>query len=311
MGVSAPSHASTIISPSIKLRVSARQTSGTGDWNLQKSGLRTRAIWLTFERERLIFQRCKADQALPSAWRKACRKRKATILNAGGGGGLAKKKGGAKGEPGEVGDGLTIALQCCNGQPGSMEISTHKVCYKTETRWTLKSLLQVDTPGKKLLVGIAFAYLGIVLFIPAINVFYQVLACLTSGIFKHEVFQPFIEKQQTSNRRLKSCTPLKMSKYPGGNAFLYQYQKKEVKSGQLSSRRYEDETKYAGIQKWAWTFPVSLDRSRLPASGEFNQMRRSHKFACWINPVVAKGSHSGVCLLKDKRVESGMLGELT
>ena len=34
--------------------------------------------------------------------------------------------------------------------------------------------MQVDTLGKKLLVGIAFAYLGIVLFIPAINVFYQV-----------------------------------------------------------------------------------------------------------------------------------------
>jgi hypothetical protein len=31
----------------------------------------------------------------------------------------------------------------------------------------------VDTVGKKVLVGISFGYLGIVLFLPALNVFYQ------------------------------------------------------------------------------------------------------------------------------------------
>ena len=35
-------------------------------------------------------------------------------------------------------------------------------------------LIQVDTPGKMLLVGTAFAYLGVVLFLPALNVFFQV-----------------------------------------------------------------------------------------------------------------------------------------
>lgn len=36
----------------------------------------------------------------------------------------------------------------------------------------------MDTPGKKILVGIAFLYLGVILFLPAVNVFYQV--CLLS-----------------------------------------------------------------------------------------------------------------------------------
>ncbi len=34
--------------------------------------------------------------------------------------------------------------------------------------------LQVDTLGKKVLVGVAFSYVGIVLLLPFLNVFYQV-----------------------------------------------------------------------------------------------------------------------------------------
>ncbi len=34
--------------------------------------------------------------------------------------------------------------------------------------------MQVDTPGKKLLVGVAIGYLALVLFIPTLNVFVQV-----------------------------------------------------------------------------------------------------------------------------------------
>lgn len=33
---------------------------------------------------------------------------------------------------------------------------------------------QVDTPGKKLLVGIAFLYMAIIVFLPAVNIFYEV-----------------------------------------------------------------------------------------------------------------------------------------
>ena len=36
--------------------------------------------------------------------------------------------------------------------------------------------LQLDTPGKKLLVGIAVSYVGLVLLVPTVNVFVQVSA---------------------------------------------------------------------------------------------------------------------------------------
>ena len=37
-------------------------------------------------------------------------------------------------------------------------------------------VVQVDTLGKKVLVGIAFGYLGLILFLPTLNIFYQVSA---------------------------------------------------------------------------------------------------------------------------------------
>lgn len=37
--------------------------------------------------------------------------------------------------------------------------------------------VQVDTPGKKLLVGVAIGYLALVLLVPTVNVFVQVTAC--------------------------------------------------------------------------------------------------------------------------------------
>lgn len=39
------------------------------------------------------------------------------------------------------------------------------------------SLVQVDTPGKKLLVGVAVGYLALVLVVPTLNVFAQVDCC--------------------------------------------------------------------------------------------------------------------------------------
>lgn len=39
------------------------------------------------------------------------------------------------------------------------------------------SLVQVDTPGKKLLVGVAVGYLALVLVVPTLNVFAQVNCC--------------------------------------------------------------------------------------------------------------------------------------
>ena len=59
---------------------------------------------------------------------------------------------------------------------------------------------QVDTPGKKALVGIAFGYLGVVLFLPALNVFYQAfrngvgpfLYHLTDPDFLQAVRLPFL-----------------------------------------------------------------------------------------------------------------------
>jgi len=37
--------------------------------------------------------------------------------------------------------------------------------------------VQVDTPGKKLLVGVAIGYLALVLLVPTVNVFVQVTIC--------------------------------------------------------------------------------------------------------------------------------------
>ena len=39
------------------------------------------------------------------------------------------------------------------------------------------TLVQVDTPGKKLLVGVAVGYLALVLVVPTLNVFAQVNCC--------------------------------------------------------------------------------------------------------------------------------------
>lgn len=41
---------------------------------------------------------------------------------------------------------------------------------------TSLTLVQVDTPGKKLLVGVAVGYLALVLVVPTLNVFAQVTA---------------------------------------------------------------------------------------------------------------------------------------
>ena len=42
--------------------------------------------------------------------------------------------------------------------------------------------VQVDTLGKKVLVGIAFGYLGLILFLPTLNIFYQVRATSTPSL---------------------------------------------------------------------------------------------------------------------------------
>ena len=47
----------------------------------------------------------------------------------------------------------------------------------TCNRLTLFCLGQVDTLGKKLLVGVAFGYLALVLVVPTLNVFVQVRRC--------------------------------------------------------------------------------------------------------------------------------------
>ena len=42
---------------------------------------------------------------------------------------------------------------------------------------TAVTVVQVDTPGKKLLVGVAIGYLALVLLVPTVNVFVQVTTC--------------------------------------------------------------------------------------------------------------------------------------
>jgi len=42
--------------------------------------------------------------------------------------------------------------------------------------------VQVDTPGKKLLVGVAIGYLALVLLVPTVNVFVQVTICCIHAV---------------------------------------------------------------------------------------------------------------------------------
>ena len=49
----------------------------------------------------------------------------------------------------------------------------YRVCHAL----TLSPYLQIDSPGKALLLAISLFYVGVVLVVPTANVFYQVSAC--------------------------------------------------------------------------------------------------------------------------------------
>ena len=89
------------------------------------------------------------------------RKLRHIIQNAGGpAGGITKSKGGK---------GKEVCGSGCTEVPAYGWPIT---CSKD-----LLCLVQVDTPGKKLLVAVAVGYLALVLFVPTLNVFAQVSCC--------------------------------------------------------------------------------------------------------------------------------------
>ncbi len=101
----------------------------------------------------------------------------------------------------------STAIVCAGGPSGGLQKvkrvrsgevkSAHPYLNSSPPQWyqvpalTYFLYLQVDTLGKKLLVGTAFAYVGLVLFIPFINVFVQVCFPPLVGVCTCKHFQTF------------------------------------------------------------------------------------------------------------------------
>ena len=99
-------------------------------------------------------------------------RRRLIVQNAGGpAGGVTKSKGGK---------GKEVSCTCaCRHLKACSFAMTYTYLQNMQAMLTAPSILeQVDTPGKKLLVGVAVGYLALVLLVPTLNVFVQV-SCST------------------------------------------------------------------------------------------------------------------------------------
>lgn len=75
-------------------------------------------------------------------------------------------------------EGLPVASPKARVARARRSVPEDQVILKGELLSQISStLVQVDTPGKKLLVGVAVGYLALVLVVPTLNVFAQVNCC--------------------------------------------------------------------------------------------------------------------------------------
>lgn len=127
------------------------------------------------------------------------------------------------------------------------------VCEGWRARQTFAVEVQVDTLGKKLLVGVAVGYVGLVLLVPTLNVFVQVRQLCSCAALRGAAPQQAASNLHTwpgccSMREVQhsSCVMHTLPSFPHGEFVLV-----------------------AGILKGDWALFHALERARLPTCGAF------------------------------------------